>query len=675
METAHILLIVLAVFIALFLAVFQYIYKKQEKSQLNYWLSFLRFLSLFSLFLLLINPSIKKATAEIIKPNLVVLVDNSISIQYKSQTKEVRALLAKIKEDNDLNTKFNIQYYSFGNVLNPLDSLNFTAQHTNLFEPVNTLSKVYTSTVSPLVLITDGNQTSGNAVEFLDYKSAVYPFIVGDTSTVDDIYINQLNVNKATFINNQFPVEVFVNYSGKNNVSKNLNVYHKREKLYSKQLNFSRTDNVKTVSLFLKAENKGNQYYTVKIETLENEQNIVNNSKEFSINVIEDKSKILLLTSIIHPDLGMFKKSIESNKQRSVDIFNIKKYKGNIQDYQLVILYQPNNKFKDVLNEIQTNKNNYLIVSGLSTDWQFLNSAQNNFSKKAIASPENYHPVLNNAYASFMNSDIGFSSFAPLEDQFGGIIFNIPYQTLLFQKIGNIITENPLLASFEIDNQKGAILFGENSWRWRMNSFNDYKSFELFDGFMANLMQYLASNVQGSRLSIAVNTIYYSNETIQFTANYLDENLNLDNRVKVWLTVSNKEKGFLNKTPFALENRLFKVELSNIPEGEYNYTVSVENYPQNVSGSFKILPFEIEQQFTQSNDKDLKLLASKTNGEIYYNSQDNSLLHQLKSDERYRSTQKINIIKTPLIDWKWLLFIIVLFLSVEWFIRKYFGKI
>ena len=122
-------------------------------------------------------------------------------------------------------------------------------------------------------------------------------------------------------------------------------------------------------------------------------------------------------------------------------------------------------------------------------------------------------------------------------------------------------------------------------------------------------------------------------------------------------------------------NNQFIVELSNIPAGEYSYTVSVANEKESISGNFKILPFEVEQQFTQSNDKDLKKVASKTNGEIYYSNQEVALIESLKKDERYKSIQKSSIIKTPLIDWKWILGFIILLLSIEWFTRKYFGKI
>lgn len=70
MEIEKLLYICLAVFAALFIAAFQYLWKNEEKSQLNYWLSFFRFMTIFLILLLLINPSIKKINVETIKPNL-----------------------------------------------------------------------------------------------------------------------------------------------------------------------------------------------------------------------------------------------------------------------------------------------------------------------------------------------------------------------------------------------------------------------------------------------------------------------------------------------------------------------------------------------------------------------------------------------------------------------------
>ncbi len=463
METEELLLIILAVFVALFIAVFQYLWKNKERSQLDYWLFFFRFSTIFLILLLLINPSLKKNNIETIKPNLLVAVDNSKSIKFNSQNEEVESLVEKLKEDKELNNKYNISFFGFGNGLYPLAELNFKESQTNLSLPFQEFSKLYKTGSSPVILISDGNQTVGNSVEFVNYKSPVFPFIVGDTTVFDDIYINQLNVNPYSFINNQLPVELFINYTGSKSLTKNLNVYHKATKVYSEKFQFSASQNVRTASFYLTANTVGTQFYTATVDQLENEQNTLNNTKNFSINVIEEKSKILILTAIVHPDLGMLKKAIESNKQRTVTVSTLANYKNNISDYQLVILYQPNVQFKNIFAEINKKKLNYFVITGRSTDWNFLNNIQSSFSKKISTEQENYRPIFNSNYATFLSTDIDFSNFSPIEDYFGEISFSVPYQSLLFQKIGNIATQKPLLVTFENTCHKALI-----NWKWQV---------------------------------------------------------------------------------------------------------------------------------------------------------------------------------------------------------------
>ena len=86
MTTNTILLLLLSLLIAGSLSYFQYFYKAKTKSKVNLVLAFLRFLSIFAIMLLLINPIITRKTLEIVKTPLAVVVDNSSSIIAVSYT-------------------------------------------------------------------------------------------------------------------------------------------------------------------------------------------------------------------------------------------------------------------------------------------------------------------------------------------------------------------------------------------------------------------------------------------------------------------------------------------------------------------------------------------------------------------------------------------------------------
>ena len=674
MFTKTLFYIILITVIALLLALFQYLYKN-KKTKLNLFLAFLRFLSLFLVLLIILNPSIEKEKLETLKPNLLVAVDQSSSVKYTKQVEYIASVIQKIKNNSELNNKFSLNYYGFGKEVAVLDSLSFDKSQTNLAKPLQEFSEIYKHKNTPVILITDGNQTTGKSVEFVNYKSPVYPLIISDTAKLEDIFISQINLNKHTYINNKLPVEIFVNYEGSRNVQKQLSIYYEGKKVYTEILNFNKSKNVKTVSFHLTATKKGTQFYTAKIEVLNNEFDTENNSKIFSINVIEEQMKILMLSSIIHPDMGMLKKAIESNKQREVTINLVNTFKGNISNYQLIILNQPTSSFEKVMKEISAKKRNYFVITGLSTDWNFLNRIQPFFNKKEVLNSEFYSAIFNSDYAGFISEDIGFSNFSPLEDKFGKVSFAVIQNSILFQKIGNIKLNKPLLSTFYTGNQKFGVLFGENSWRWRMQSYSEHKSFDVFDNFISNLVMYLASDKNRNRLQVNLKSMYFASETIKLSAIYTDDNLNFDNRAKIGITISNNDTNIVQEIPLSLYRNNYLAEISNLKPGDYKYIVSVQNQDIKKYGSFKILPFEVEQQFSNSNDSKLKIVANNTNGKIYYSSEEDKLLNNILSNTNFKTIQKTIMEKTPLINWKWLLGFIVFFLSLEWFTRKYFGKI
>src|SRR5690606_5716582 len=165
---------------------------------------------------LLINPKFTQVNYFIEKPVLTVLADNSSSIEYLGQTQILKSLKVKIKDNQDLNERFNIQYYSFDNQLNINDSLTFNGSQTNITKALSSLEEINRGITAPVILLTDGNQTYGSNYEFSlkNYKQSVFPVVMGDTNKYADLKIQQLNVNKYTYLKNRFPVEIIINYEG-----------------------------------------------------------------------------------------------------------------------------------------------------------------------------------------------------------------------------------------------------------------------------------------------------------------------------------------------------------------------------------------------------------------------------------------------------------------------------
>ncbi|AUC81354.1 VWA domain-containing protein [Lacinutrix sp. Bg11-31] len=677
MSTQTLLLIILAGIVALLLALFQYKHKVKEASKKNALFAFFRFLSIFGVLLLLINPKLEQVNVYNEKPNLVVAVDNSNSIKYFNQEENVASIVQRIKEDKKLKNKFNIDVFSFGNTLNASDSLSFTENQTNIDKAFRELSQVYKRTVSPSIIISDGNQTYGNDYEYSakKYNQPIYPIVIGDTTRYSDLKLKQLNVNKYAFLKNKFPVEAILVYNGDQNVNTKFVVTSGKSTLYSKNLSFSENDNSKILNFTLPANSVGVKSYRASIIPIATEKNKANNSNNFAVEVVDEKTKVAIVSSVLHPDLGMLKKSIETNEQREVVFLKPQEAINQLNDFQLVIVYQPNNSFSSLFEALKLQNKNKFVIAGSKTDFKFLNKVSENYQHDITSQTEDYQPALNVNYSSFIVDDLDFESFPPLLANFGEPTFSVPFESILYKKIGSINTEEPLLATFEINERREAVLFGESLWKWRAQSFINTEGFNAFDNFTGKLIQYLASNKRKNRLNLDYESFYQGSSNIVMSAQFFNKNYEFDANESLNVIITDKVNKTSKTIPFILKNNNYQVDLSTLPASDYTFTVKATRENISKSGNFKILEYNVEQQFINANVSKLKTIANQSKGGAYFISDYNTLIKDLINDNRYKPMQKSIKNIVPLIDWKYLLALIALTLAIEWFLRKYNGLI
>ena len=625
--------------------------------------------------LVLLNPSITKESIINQKAKLSVLVDNSSSITFFKKDSLVHAILQNFKTHKKLNKRFDINYYSFGNLFQQSDSFSFDENQTDISMPLERISKIQKNASNAIVLLSDGNQTIGNDYQYTSIKDPIFPVIIGDTTKFQDVKIAQINVNRYSFINNQFPVESILQYEGTQTIKLRYSLENNGKIIFSERINFSEKNNSHILKTFIKASKEGTNFFTSKIEYLENEKNVVNNSKNFSVEVIDKQSEILIVSSFYHPDLGALKKAIESDKQRKVTIRIVDNKNIQLNNYQLVVLYQPNNKFNIIIDQLNSNKSSFMLITGSKTDWLFLNNKSLGINKKNINQLENYSARFYNGFLNFSQKNIGFENFPPLIDYYGETTVSIPHQTLLYQSINGFSSQNPLLATANHNNQKKVFLFGEGIWKWRSSSFLKNDSFQYFDEFIGNLVQYASNKKIRNRLDLDITSFYNANSSIQIGAFYVDENYQFDDRATILFTIKNKNSKKKQTFPFSLSGSSYQLELTSLEAGEYEYTIEVDGQNISKKGTFKVNEFLVEEQFTNANSYKLELLAQKTAGKLYFEDKYRLVIDDLTNDTRFSTIQKSKKTIDKLVNWQWLMLLIIGLLSLEWFIRKYIGKI
>ncbi|WP_339712900.1 VWA domain-containing protein [uncultured Kriegella sp.] len=674
MQVVTLLWILLAAIAALAIVFLQYYYRSKKNGRLSLLLSFLRFIAIFGLLLLLINPKFSKFDYTLEKVNLVVLTDNSTSVAPFHDI--INAILNKIGSDAQIKERFNVKYYQFGSNLSEMDSLSFRETNTDIGRALSATNDIYATSKAAAILLTDGNQTLGENYEFsgTHLKLPVYSVVVGDTTKYEDLGIGQINANRYAFLKNKFPLEVHVTYNGPGNRS-SLSISINGSNVHRETIDFSKGNGNSVVNVLLNAASVGTKNIQVTINPLESERNTANNAKNAIVEVIDEKTNITIVSDVLHPDIGTLKKAIESNEQRSVNIKKPSETIKEVDNVDLFVLYQPNRAFAPVYDYIEKKNTGVITITGTKTDFNFLNTIQKRFRIEDNYPVQEVFSVKNEAFSKFDISDFSLEDFPPLESSAGPIGLEGEHTTLLKMQIKGVDMSSPLFAILEGNNRREAVLFGENLWKWRVQSYRNNRDFKNFDDFIGKLILYLSSSKSKSRLNVDYNAIYQGSNDVKISATYFDEAFVFDGNADISINVTNEDNIIDREFPLLLKGGFYEVDLGSLPVGNYSFKVSVENKNQSKSGNFTIMDFDVEKQFSSSNYMKLNQLSKDSEGAVYFPAHIDSLIQNMSSDERFVPTQKGKENIVSLIDFRFLLALIATALALEWTIRKYNGLI
>lgn len=671
MNTLSIFLLVLALILACSIVYYQYFFKQKITTDTRL-LALLRFVSVLAVLILLINPKFEQKISEIIKPKLLLGFDNSASIVHSKSSNSLLSIRSLFLNDPELNDRFDVSGFLFGTGLSTDSLLDFQDQQTNIYRAVRDLDILPQKKESAILLLTDGRQTFGKNYAYMASNNAIYPIVIGDTISKSDIAIDRVNVNAYATLENKFPVEVFMSSSSDENLESKLIIEKNNEEIYSTRVRFTGEDRSKMVSFYLPADSTGMQLYKATLLPFSGEVDIKNNVDNFGVEILNEQTEVAVVYSVLHPDLGMIKRSIETNKQRKVLLFHIDDFKEIDQNkYSVFILYEPNQKFDKLLNYIELEELNYMLVAGSNTDWDFLNKNQKAFSKTISGVSENYFASFQNDFNAFYVEDIGFESFPPLTGQLGNIVFKGNHQVLINQQINDISTNIPLIAAFGDNERKGIAIFGIDIWKWRAQSYEQNDSFERFDNFFNSLIQFLQLSSREKNMDLYYQPVYHAQETIKIQVKNYDRNLNIELNSKLVLQL---DEG-TTEIPFYVKNNFYEAQIRSISNGKHKFQVKDLSSNKVKRGSFIVESFSLEQESSRPNIEDLNMLAQNSGGELFYPDQFDEVKRLLLDDAKFRATQTQHNKMISLIDWRWLLGLIVLSLSLEWLLRKYRGLI
>ncbi len=148
-----------------------------------------------------------------------------------------------------------------------------------------------------------------------------------------------------------------------------------------------------------------------------------------------------------------------------------------------------------------------------------------------------------------------------------------------------------------------------------------------------------------------------------------------DPEAELKISIRGTDHEYTARQNMVLADNQYETDLSDLPPGEYSFSVTVEGQDIRSDGRFRIEDFNLEQLFVSSDPNRLGMLSEGSGGSLYYPDQLSALIDELSEDPRFSPVQKSTENVVSLIDFKILLGWIVMALAAEWFIRKYNGLI
>lgn len=658
----------------------------EQTQRLNWILGTLRFLSVTIICLLLLDPVMRATMTEQKDPIVILAQDNSASITEAMDSSELKAYRQKMQAlQQSLDEKYDLKVYSFGQEVRSELDYSFTDKLTNISQFVEEIYDMYSNqNLGTVIMASDGIYNQGNNPIYAASKLNVPIFTIalGDTVPKKDLVLKKVYNNQIAYLGDQFTIQVdiaAINCGG--NPSK-LRVTKGNRVLKEKVVNIDNNDFFTTEEMILDADAAGVQRYTVSLSPVNGEVTAENNVKTVYIDVLDARQKILLLAESPHPDIAAFRRTIKANKNYEVEIEYADKLEASVAGYDFVVLHQlpsKRNTITEVLNTIKTQKIPHWFVVGTQSDLGAFNQAQSLVTINGrLTQTNDVEGVLNPDFNAFtLNEKLGENiyKFPPVTTPFGDFRARADAQLLLSQKIGSVQTQYPLLALGEEQGVKMGVLCGEGIWKWRIFDYVQHQSFDLFDELVGKVIQFLSVKDDKRRFrAFASSNLYTENDQIIVDAELYNENYERVNDPDAFLEITNA-KG--EKFPFTFnkKGKSYSLNANVFPEGEYRFEARTNYNGEEfkTGGQFSVQSIQLEVFETTADHQLLNLLSTKNAGAMLYPAN----LEELEKMIDAKGVAKpllFDTVKTrSLIHLKWIFFLIMGLLSLEWFMRRYFG--
>lgn len=651
----------------------------------NRILFFLRFALVSLLAGLLVGPFLRLTNNTFEKPLIVLALDDSESMVLSADSARIPGYadqLAQLQlqlenEGFDVRTRTLVQ-------ASLEEQVQFSHINTDLYGLLQSVANDFEGyNLSGVVLMTDGIYNAGISPTFKNYSFPVHTVGVGDTTQRQDLVLQTVLYNKISYQGNTFPVVAEVINQGLVGTSTSVAIYKGNQLLESKDVRFTRNNELVTVEFLVDAEDVGIQRYSIVMDPVDGEFTRSNNRGQAFVDVVDGRERILIAAQSPHPDIKAFAGAIAQNDNYEVETFiqGVHDFPDSLQELDLIIFHQyPDirNVLGEELNKLLDTDVPRLFVVGKKTNLDKLNQE---IAPVQVVRTRNESDMvgttLNENFTLFQLSDELkelSTRFPPVRAPFGPIQLDATSHVAFFQRVGSIVTNRPMVL-LKSESPKVGVFFSDGTWRWRLFNYAQRSETAQVDEFILKTVQFLTTRDDKRKFRVSPDKQqYFEKEAIILRAEAYNALYEPIFNIKVDLVVTD-ERGSRQTYSYVTSSTNNTFTIRNLPTGVYRYTATanVNDELLTSAGEFVVTQTNLEATNLTADHHLLRQLSASSGGIFYAVSEidriGSDLIVNKPPDRIYTSEQFL-----PLINLQWAFFLLLLLISAEWFMRKYQGS-
>jgi hypothetical protein len=539
-----------------------------------------------------------------------------------------------------------------------------------------------------VVLASDGIYNEGSNPSYNNAKltAPVYTIALGDTVPKKDLVIKRVFNNKIAYLGDKFTMQIDIgatNCSGAQSVLTVSKISGDQTRvLQSIPVSVNNNDFFTTKEVVIEADQAGVTQYVVRLATIPGEASEVNNKKEVFIDVLDARQKILFLANSPNPDLSALRQTLEANKNYQVFLAYINEPGLDVSKYDFVILHNlpsQTNDISGILKTLNEKRIPRLFIAGLQTGFTTLSKEQGLVSIQNVGQQtDDVQGKVSPQFAAFsLDPKVveELPKFNPVTSAFGSFGATALAQVILWKRIGQVDTDQPLLAVGETNGVKTGVFVGEGLWKWRLFDYLQHNNHEIFDELIGKTVQYLSLKEDKRKFRINLDkSIFNENEAVAMGAELYDDNYELTNESDISISIRNKEGKEFNFN-FNKLGKAYTLNAGILPTGNYTFKAATSFNGQSLTyeGKFSVRPIELELFETTANHAVLRQLSAQYGGETVFANNINAIAEKIKANQTVKPVIYQTTKTNPLINLKWIFALLAGLLAAEWFLRRYYG--